>query len=135
MTISTPKQVFTRALWLSVVLVSLVALVGSLVGFLVAGLSGVWSALIGSGISLAFSILTILSVRLGSKLPLGGYFGLVLGGWLLKLVLFAVAIGLLRDAEFISGPVLFFALVAAVLGGLGIDSYVVLKARIPILEN
>jgi hypothetical protein len=31
--------------------------------------------------------------------------------------------------------VLFFALVGAILGGLGIDSYVALKARVPVVEN
>ncbi len=135
MTISSSRQVFARALRLSALLVGAVALIGSGLGYLFAGTNGVISALIGAGISLLFSGLTILSISLGSRLPLGGFYGLVLGGWLLKLVLFAVLLGLLRQAEFVSGPVLFFALVGAILGGLGIDSYVALKARVPVVEN
>jgi hypothetical protein len=135
MTISSSRQVFAKALRLSALLVGVVALLGSGLGYLFAGTNGVISALIGAGISLLFSVLTILSISLGSRLPLGGFYGLVLGGWLLKLVLFAVLLGLLRQAEFVSGPVLFFALVGAILGGLGIDSYVALKARVPVVEN
>lgn len=134
MTISSPKQVFRRALLYSLYLVGLVATAGSLAGYLFARESGAISALIGSGIALLFTTLTIGSISIGSKLPLGGFYGLVLGGWLLKLVIFAVILGLLRDAPFISGPVLFFALVTAVLGGLAIDSYVALKARVPVVE-
>lgn len=129
------SKVFGKALRLSALLVLVVAVLGSVTGYLFAGINGVLSALTGAGLALLFSGLTILSVSLGSKLPLGGFYGLVLGGWLLKLVLFAVVLGLLQDAEFVSGPVLFFALVGAILGGLGIDSYVALKARIPVVEN
>lgn len=132
---SSAQQVFSKALRLSLLLVLVVAGVGSGLGLIFAGLNGVYSALIGSGIALAFSVLTILSISLGSKLPLAGFYGLVLGGWLLKFVIFAVAVALLQRAEFISGPVLFFALVAAVLGGLAIDSFLVLRARIPVVEN
>jgi hypothetical protein len=39
---------------------------------------------------------------------------------------------LLKHATFINGPVLFFTLVASVLGSLGIDSWVFMKARLPI---
>lgn len=129
------SKVFGKALRLSALLVLAVAILGSVTGYFFAGLNGVLSALTGAGLALIFSGLTILSVSLGSKLPLGGFYGLVLGGWLLKLVLFAIVLGLLSDAAFVSGPVLFFALVGAILGGLGIDSYVALKARIPVVEN
>lgn len=132
---SSAQQVFSKALKLSLILVLAVAAVGSGLGLVFAGLPGVWSALIGSGIALVFSALTILSIWIGGRLPLAGFYGLVLGGWIFKFVLFAVAVALLQRADFISGPVLFFAIVAAVLGGLAIDSFLVLKARIPVVEN
>lgn len=122
------KQVFVRGS----LLVAAIALAGSLVGYLVAGMPGMASALIGAGLTLIFVSLTAISVYVGGKLPLGGFFGVVLGGWLLKLVGFIVLMGALKGAEFISGPVLFFTLVASILGTLAIDSVLVLKARIPI---
>jgi hypothetical protein len=50
-------------------------------------------------------------------------------------LLFALLLGALQGATFISGPMFFFAVVASVLGGLAIDSYVVLNAKIPVVEN
>jgi hypothetical protein len=47
-------------------------------------------------------------------------------------LLFAIVLAALQDADFISGPVFFFAVVTSVLGGLAIDSWVVLKGRLPI---
>ncbi|MEO0027551.1 MAG: hypothetical protein RL716_882 [Actinomycetota bacterium] len=122
------KQVFIRGS----LLVAAIAVIGSAVGFVVAGMPGLVSALIGAGLTLLFVTLTAVSVYVGGKLPLGGFFGVVLGGWVLKLVGFIVLIGALKGEDFISGPVLFFTLVASILGTLAIDSVLVLKARIPI---
>ena len=128
-------SLYKKAISLSAALVLLIGLFGSSIGFLIAGFSGMWSALIGAGVALTFSLLTIGSIWFGAKLPLGGFYGLVLGGWLIKVVLFAVTLGFLQDADFISGPVFFFAVVASVLGGLAIDSWVVLKGKMPITSK
>jgi hypothetical protein len=125
-------SLYKRALGLSGILVLVIAIFGSTLGFLFAGTSGVLSALIGSLVALGFSTLTILSIWFGAKLPLTGFYGLVLGGWLLKVLLFAIVLAALQGADYISGPVFFFAVVTSVLGGLAIDSWVVLKGRLPI---
>ncbi|MEY4409470.1 MAG: hypothetical protein RLZ65_1030 [Actinomycetota bacterium] len=132
---SKSADIYKKALALSAVLMVVIGVFGSGLGFLFAGAPGVYSALIGAAVSALFSVLTILSIWLGSKLPLGGFYGLVLGGWLVKVLLFAVTLGLLQGADFISGPVFFVAVVATVLGGLAIDSWVVLRGRQPILDN
>lgn len=128
-------DLFAAALKLSILLAVLIAAAGSLVGFLIYGLPGVFSALIAAAVSASFGVLTILSIRFGSKLPLNGFYALVLGGWLLKLLLFAVLLGSLQGADFISGPMFFFAIVTSVLGGLSIDSYLVLSSKLPAVEN
>jgi hypothetical protein len=132
---SSNTQVFAKALKLSALLVVSVAAIGSLIGFLVVGVDGLWTALIGSAIALVFTSLTVLSVLFGARLPLGGFYGLVLGGWLLKIVLFAVLMAALQRMDFIHGPTLFFAIVLSVLGSLGIDSWVVLRSRIPTIDS
>ncbi|MEY4558972.1 MAG: hypothetical protein RL024_1130 [Actinomycetota bacterium] len=132
---SSSSQVFAKALKLSALLVVSVAVIGSLIGFLVVGVDGLWTALIGSAIALVFTSLTVLSVLFGARLPLGGFYGLVLGGWLLKIVLFAVLMAALQRMDFIHGPTLFFAIVLSVLGSLGIDSWVVLRSRIPTIDS
>ncbi|MCF8524000.1 MAG: hypothetical protein K9G07_01275 [Aquiluna sp.] len=132
---SSSTQVFAKALKLSALLVVSVAVICSIIGFLVVGIDGLWTALIGAAIALVFTSLTVLSVLFGARLPLGGFYGLVLGGWLLKIVLFAVLMAALQRMDFIHGPTLFFAIVLSVLGSLGIDSWVVLRSRIPTIDS
>ena len=124
--------VFKKVLQLGSIATLAIALVGATAGYLVAQTNGVISALIGALVCFAFMALTAVSVWFGSRLSLAGFFGLVLGGWLLKLVLFFVLLATLRKADFIDGPVFFFTLVAAILAELAVDSVVFLKARVPI---
>lgn len=135
MPVTSSSELFKKAIQLGALLAVLIAAVGSLVSGLIVGLPGVYAALAGAAISTAFSVMTIASVFIGSKLPLNGFYALVLGGWLLKVVLFGVVLALLQGAENFNGPTFFFAIVAGVLGGLGIDSWLVLKARIPTVES
>ena len=132
---SSSTQVFAKALKLSALLVVSVAVICSTIGYLVVGIDGLWTALIGAAIALVFTSLTVLSVLFGARLPLGGFYGLVLGGWLLKIVLFAVLMAALQRMDFIHGPTLFFAIVLSVLGSLSIDSWVVLRSRIPTIDS
>jgi hypothetical protein len=126
------EKVFSKVLKLGSALVGAVAVLGAVAGFIFAGVEGALSALIGAALTLLFVSLTVLSVWFGAKLPLGGFFGVVLGGWLAKLLLFVLFISLLKDAEFISGPVLFFTLVVSIFGTLAIDTKIALSARIPL---
>lgn len=125
------NELFIKAIKLGVLLAIAIAGIGSLVSVLTVGVSGVYAALIGALVSTSFSLMTILSVWFGGKLPLNAFYAMVLGGWLLKVVLFGVVLAVLQGAQNFNGPVIFFAIVAGVLGGLAIDSWLVLKARIP----
>lgn len=121
---------FRKALILTSALVGLIALLGMGIGYVVVGSIAIPSALIGSAIALVFSSVTILSIWFGSKLGLNGFFALLMGGWLIKIVVFALVLNVLSGADFISGPVLFLAVVASVLGTLAIESWVVLRSRL-----
>ncbi len=127
-------QLFKKVLGQTALLTGLIASLGSLAGFFVEGMNGVVSALIGSGLAFVFGALTVVSMIIGRKLSLAGFFGVVMGGWLVKLIGFALLARSLQGAEFINGPVLFLTLVAAILGSLVIDSIAVLSARIPVVE-
>jgi hypothetical protein len=82
-----------------------------------------------------FVSITAASVWVGAKLPINAFFGVVMGAWLLKLILFIVLVRLLLGVKEINGPVLFFTLIASIMGTLVVDALVVTKARIPIVEN
>jgi hypothetical protein len=127
------KSVMQRVLKLGTLLVLGITFLGSLIGYLVAGMSGVLAALAGGLAAFAFTALTVLSLLLGAKLNLGGFLGIVLGGWLIKMVLFLVLFRVLNDASWLSSqarPIVFFTVVAAVIGGLVLDTLIVTKARL-----
>ena len=128
-------QLFKKVLGQTALLTGLIASIGSLAGFFTEGMSGVVSALIGSGLAFVFGALTVVSMIIGRKLSLAGFFGVVMGGWLVKIIGFALLARSLQGADFINGPVLFLTLVAAILGSLVIDSIAVLSARIPVVEG
>lgn len=132
------STVMARVLKLGSLLVLAIALLGSLIGFLIIGISGVYAALIGSGAAFLFTALTALSVLIGSKLNLAGFLGAVLGGWLVKMVLFLIGFSMLNKADWLtreSRPIVFFTVVAAVIGGLVIDTMIVSKARLTATEE
>ena len=61
------------------------------------------------------------------------FFVIVAGGWILKFVLFIVAVLLLRNQPWLEPKILFFSLVAGVIVSLCIDAFIMLKSRIPII--
>ena len=128
------RQLFAMVTKYSLILVAAIAILGGAAGFFLSGTNGLISALIGAAIAFVFSILTILSVFVGSKLDIAGFYAIVLGGWLLKIVIFGIVLVALRGAEFIDGPLLFTTVVVTVIGTLAVDSYAALRARIPAVE-
>lgn len=128
------KQLFAMVTKYSLILVAAIAVLGGAAGFFLSGTNGLISALIGAAIAFVFSILTILSVFVGSKLDIAGFYAVVLGGWLLKIVIFGIVLVVLRGADFIDGPLLFTTVVVTVIGTLAVDSYAALRARIPAVE-
>ncbi len=137
---STAAPVLRRALVLGAGVSFAIAIVGSVVGALVAELEGMLSALIGAGMGFVFLGLTAASILLadrvtGSDLLSPAYFGIVIGAWIVKFVLFLVLVFSLRDAAFIEPTVLFFTLVAAVLGGLITDIIAVTGSRVPYVSD
>ena len=60
------KQLFSLVVKYSLILVAVIAIAGGLIGFLISGTNGLVSALIGAAIAFLFSIMTIISVFIGS---------------------------------------------------------------------
>ena len=129
------STVFKKVLTQGSILIAGIAAIGGLVGTLTAGAPGLLSALIGAGMTFVFVSITAASVWVGGKLPINAFFGVVMGAWLLKLILFIVLVRLLLGVKEINGPVLFFTLIASIMGTLVVDALVVTKARMPIVEN
>ncbi|MDI6942508.1 MULTISPECIES: hypothetical protein [Microbacterium] len=131
---STP--VLRAAIRWSVIATLVIAIVGGAIGFLVAGADGLWSALAGALVAAVFLILTSVSVLVanrwfGDPLYVQIFFGIVLGGWFLKLIVFIGALFLLRGQPWLEPVVFFVAIVASVVASLVVDVIVVRTMRIP----
>ena len=125
----------TALVWSGGVTVVL-ALAAALIGLLVAGMEGLWSGLAGVLIAAVFLGITAASILIANRwhadpLYVPIFFGIVLGGWILKLVVFIVALLVLRDQPWIAPTVFFVALVVSVIASLAVDVAVLLKMRIP----
>ena len=129
------SKLFARVLKLGSALIGAIAILGGAIGYIAVGINGLYSALIGAALALVFVSMTALSILIGGKLPLGGFFGVVMGGWLVKLAGFMFILNALGTAAFINKPVVFVTIVASVLGTLSLDAIVVMRSRIPTFEN
>jgi hypothetical protein len=113
-----------------------IAVVGSLVGFLVAGGPGILSALMGSVLAAVFMGLTAASVLVASKVAGGAeqqgrFFAIVVGTWLAKLVVFLGIAFWLSGQSWLDPLVYFFVSLAAVIGFLVVDVIALQTSRIP----
>lgn len=139
MSTMTPQQVVKRALFWGVISTSIVVIVASVVGALVAELSGMLGALAGGAVGFLLLALTPLSIIWGFKAGRGsvlapGFFAVVLGVWLAKFVIFIALIFLLGDMSALHRETLFLTIVAALLVGLVTDLIVVLRSRMPYVD-
>jgi hypothetical protein len=128
--------ILARAIVYGAILTAIIAVVGSVIGYLVADLPGLVSALVGAGLTALFMGFTALSIVLAAKVTHNEpsstlFFGIVLGVWLLKFVVFIAILILLRDQPFIEPLVMFFSILVAVIGSLVVDVVAFLGARVP----
>jgi len=132
--------IMKRILLFGGILALAIAIVGSILGYLVAGGVGVVSALIGTAIAVVFLGITALSVVVATRVAKGellsaAFFGIVMGAWLAKFVIFLILIFLLRDQPWVDTLVLFLSLIAAVIGTLVVDVVVIARSRLPYVSD
>lgn len=131
---SSNSDMLRRTLLWSGLFTLAIAAAGSLVGFLVAGAEGVYSALLGAVLAALFlgltAVIMLIAARYHQPENISIYFGIVLGGWALKIVLFLVGLIMLRGQEWIHGYVFFFCVLASVIASLVIDMVVMAKTRV-----
>jgi len=132
----TPTPVLSRALLYGAILAVAIAAVGGALGFLYAGTEGLISAIIGAGITALFMALTALSIVIAQRITKDDpnitlFFGVILGVWLLKFVVFIVIVVILRGQPFLEPMVFFLAVLAAVIGSLVVDMLAFLRSRVP----
>lgn len=133
------SQVIRKALFWGAVWTSMVGIVASVAGALVAELAGMLGALVGVAIGFAFLALTPLSIIWGLKAGRGnmlepGFFAVVLGMWLVKFIVFIALIFWLGDLTWAHRETLFLTIVASLIAGLTTDVVVMVRSRMPYVD-
>ena len=103
-----------------------IALLGSVVGFLTDGTSGLVSALIGAAMAFLFLGVTAASILAANRIAHGG--------WLLKFALFLTILILLKDQPWINSVVLLLTVIVAVISSLIVDVVVIARSRQPYVD-
>ena len=132
----TSNPVLRRALAWGGLLAAIILVVSAVLGLVFAGLPGLFGALVGTIMAVVFMGITAASILAANRfassdLFVGAFFGIVLGGWILKFIVFIVLVVVLRDAEWLNPTVLFLSIVAGVIASLVVDVLVVARSRIP----
>ena len=133
---SDTTTVIRRAIRYGIILTVAVLVIGGVIGYLVGGVHGLISALIAAGVTAVFMGLTAVSFLVASrvaKLPEGiaVYYGIILGTFLIKLIVFLVLVISLRSAPWLNPTVFGFTIIAAVLGTLVVDVLALARGRVP----
>lgn len=135
MSASSGSVIFRRTLaWFGLVTLLLGA-IGALAGYLYAGGPGLLSALVGVGLAAVFLGLTAVTMLVGQRFQqpdsIAVFFGIIIGGWLLKIIIFVIILFVLLGQDWLHGGVFFFAVLASVISSLTIDMVVMAKSRVP----
>ncbi len=135
-TVSSSATVVARSLLYGSILAAAILVVGSVVGFLVAGVQGLASAIVGALLAAVFMGLTAASVVLANRVApngerLGLYFGIIAGTWALKFVAFIVVVLVLRGQPWLNAYLFFGAVIVAVIGTLVADGLAIQFTRVP----
>ena len=116
-----------------------IAVVGSIIGYLVDGSVGLVSALIGAAMAFVFLGVTAGSILLANRIAKSDFlnplfFITVLGGWLLKFAVFLVLLFVLKDQPWINNVVLLLTVIVGVVGSLVVDVVVIARSRQPYVD-
>ncbi|GAA3747782.1 hypothetical protein GCM10022239_24100 [Leifsonia bigeumensis] len=128
-----------RALRYGSLVTLVIAVVGSVIGFIVSGVPGILSALMGALLAAVFMGLTAVSMLVAWRVTGGSasdlrFFGIVVGAWIAKLLVFVGVAIWLRWQSWLDPMVFFVASLAAVVGFLIVDIVALQTSRIPYVD-
>jgi hypothetical protein len=136
----TVTPILTRALRYGGIWAVTVAVLAGTIGLLVVGVPGLLGGLLGAALAAVFLGLTAGSMLFAGRVAKGDttgptFFGIVLGVWVLKLVVFVIAAIVFRRIDGIDPYVFFFSVIAAVVGSLVADIVAFIRARVPYVSD
>jgi hypothetical protein len=129
------REVFRQALRSVLLLLGVLTVLGTGIGWFWAHATGVWGALLGVGLAAVFSGTTVLSV--GRTVGAGPVrmATVVLGMWVVKMLVVFVVLLVLYPFDFFDRPVMGAVLLAGVVGAALVDYRAVSSARLPYVDG
>ncbi|MEU2256697.1 hypothetical protein [Nocardia xishanensis] len=101
----------------------------------VAGLPGLWGALLGAAIGGVFILTTAAVVLFGAKLPPSTAGLVMLASWAGKVLLVLIAVAVLNQFDFYNRMALFLTVIGSLLIVLGAETYGVLRQKVPYVST
>ena len=123
-----------RVLRRLLVVTGVLAVLGIGIGLLVAGVPGVWAALIAAALGLFFTGTTVLGLYLVAGRGPELLQVVILGGFIAKMAVLAVVLLWLRGQDFYDRGVFIATIIGLVLATLVVEMYTVASSRIPYVE-
>lgn len=133
--VSSTPLLRTILTWSAIVTAALIVL-GGAIGYFTAGVTGMWSALTGVLLAAVFLGITAVSILIanrwyGQDLYVPIFFGIVLGGWIVKFVVFIVMLFVLNGQPWLDRTAFFVALLVSIVVSLVVDVVVLMRKRVP----
>lgn len=134
------QKVMFRALKWGAIITVVLAVAAGTIGYLVTGQPGLIAGVLGALFSGLFVALTAASIAIANlfydrDFYLGAFFGIVMGSWLLKFVIFLIAAFVLRDQTWLEPRTMFITVIVGVVLSLGIDVWIMATSRIPTVSE
>lgn len=124
----------------SAIMSGVVLVVTGVIGVIVGGSAGVWSAVLGTVIGFLFPALTAATILFanryfGTPNYLTIFFGVFMGVFLVKIIAFIIALKIVFGLDWLVPGVLYGALLATAIGSIVVDIAVIAKMRIPAVSD
>lgn len=135
----TSASIVLRAtlIWCAII-TAVLAVIGAILGYVAGGQNGLWSALVGVLLAAFFLGLTAALILFAQRYQglekIHVFFGLIIGGLLVKLIVFVVVLFVLRGQPWVDARVFVIAVVVSVVCSLVIDLVVMAKVRAPYVD-
>lgn len=110
-----------------------VVAIGAVIAVLVVGLPGLWGALLGGGIAIGSSLVTLFLMKQSAELPPQVVMAIALGGYLVKIAALLIVAIVFRGVSWLHPISLALTLVAAVAVWTGAEVVAFRKTKIPTL--
>jgi hypothetical protein len=104
------------------------------VGWAIAGVSGVWGAILGVTVPVVFLGITAAVALVTARLSPSTLGAAVLGSWLLKIVVLIVVLVAIDGRDFYARGVFFVVFLLGTAGFLLVEAFVVVRTKVPYVE-